>query len=169
MFERILTRSRYMIVIAVIGSLIASLTLILYGGLEVVYILVDAVKGISIDAKVDKSLILTFIEVIDLFLLGTAFYIIALGLYELFINDRIDLPAWLVIHDFDDLKGKLISVLVVVLGVLFLGQVANWKGGTDLISYGVTIALVIASLAYFQSHKAKKEIISSPDDRTEGH
>lgn len=156
MFERILTGSRYMVVIGVIGSLVASFILLLYGGLEVVYIVSDAVKEVSIDGIVDKSVILTFIEVVDLFLLGTAFYIIALGLYELFIDDRINLPAWLEIHDFDDLKGKLIHVLVVVLGVLFLGESALWKGGTDLLIYGASIALVIAALAYFLSHKSKK-------------
>ena len=167
MFERILTGSRYLILIAVIGSLVASLVLLAYGGLEVIFILARAFSEITIDAKVDKGLILTFIEVVDLFLLGTAFYIIALGLYELFINDRINLPAWLEIHDFDDLKGKLISVLVVVLGVLFLGQAANSKGDANLLAYGVAIALVIAALSYFLSQKTKKARLTPQDDEQE--
>ena len=156
MFERVLTGSRYMVLIGVVGSLIAALMMLLYGGLEVVYIMVAAVKEVSIDGVVDKSVVLTFIQVVDLFLLGAAFYIIALGLYELFINDRISLPNWLEIHDFDDLKGKLINVLVVVLGVLFLGEAAQWKGGSDLLVYGASIALVIAALSYFLSNKSKK-------------
>jgi uncharacterized membrane protein YqhA len=156
MFERILTSSRYMILVGVIGSLIAALSLLLYGGLEVIRLLVNVVRELSLDGNVEKTLILSFIDVIELFLLGTAFYIIALGLYELFINDRIVLPAWLQISDFDDLKAKLINVLVVVLGVLFLGQAAIWKDGTDLLVYGISIAAVIAALAYFQGQKSNK-------------
>lgn len=92
MFERVLTGSRYMVLVGVVGSLIAALVLLLYGALEVVYILIDTSREISIDGEVDKTVILTFIQVVDLFLLGTAFYIISLGLYELFIDDRLNLP-----------------------------------------------------------------------------
>ena len=52
-----------------------------------------------------------------LFLLSTVFYITALGLYELFIDDRIKVPEWLGIHDIVDLKAKLISVTILVLSV----------------------------------------------------
>ena len=69
----------------------------------------------EISSKNSKKLVVAMIEVIDLFLLGTVFYITALGLYELFISDNIDVPEWLEIHTIDDLKGKLISVVVVVL------------------------------------------------------
>ena len=61
-----------------------------------------------------KILALGFIESIDLFLLDTVFFIISLGLYELFIGDTLEWPHWLVIHTLDDLKNKLIGVIVVV-------------------------------------------------------
>ncbi len=38
-------------------------------------------------------------------------YIIAIGLYELFIDSRIPVPPWLRIDDIDDLKHKLVSVM----------------------------------------------------------
>ena len=89
-------------------------------------------------------------------MLGTVIYIIAIGLYELFIDDQIQLPDWLEIHTLDDLKDKLIGVIVVVLAVLFLGQIVAWDGQRDLLSYGVSIALVIAALTYFLRGKAAK-------------
>jgi uncharacterized membrane protein YqhA len=156
MFERILTSSRYLTIVAVIGSLISSIALLLYGGLEVFYLVSGAITRLSIDGTIEKTFILTFVEVIELFLLGCAFYIIALGLYELFINDSVKLPMWLEIHDFDDLKGKLVSVLVVILGVIFLGAVATWDKKSDLLGFGAAIALVIAALTYFLGHKGKK-------------
>ena len=79
------------------------------------------------------------------------------GLFELFIDDRLDLPNWLEIHDLNDLKEKLIGVIIVVLAVLFLGQVATWDGVRDLLGYGTATALVIAALTWFVSQKGKKE------------
>jgi len=91
-----------------------------------------------------------------LFLLVTVFYITELGLYELFIDDRIKVPIWLEIHTIDDLKTKLTSVIVVVLSVLFLSEVVRWNGGTNILPLGARIALVIAALTYFLCSQVKK-------------
>jgi uncharacterized membrane protein YqhA len=92
--------------------------------------------------------------------LSTVFYVIAVGLYELFIQDNLPLPKWLEFHTLDDLKDKLVGVIVVALAALFLGQTVSWDGKTDLLGYGVAVALVIAALTYFLTQKvgqAKKE------------
>ena len=70
------------------------------------------------------------IEVIDLYLIGTVFYITALGLYELFIDDQVPTPGWLHITHLNDLKGKLLGVAVVIMAVLFLGHLVSWDGGS---------------------------------------
>lgn len=165
MVQRLLARSRYLIIIAVVGSFLAALTLIVYGGIEAVVLVVETVTTGTVSSKGAKALALAFIELVDLFLLGTVFYIIAMGLYELFISDTIPLlPSWLEIHDLDDLKDKLASVVVVVMGVLFLGQVVTWDGQRDLLGYGVAIALVIAALTYFLSQKPKKDKPAKSDE-----
>ena len=76
---------------------------------------------------------------------------IALGFYELFIDPGLKLPEWLQFRTFDDLKLKLVGVVVVVLAVLFLGHVVGWNGERDLLRLGAGIALVIAALTYFLS------------------
>jgi uncharacterized membrane protein YqhA len=157
MLRTLLSYSRYLILVAVIGSMLAATTLMLYGGAETVILIANTLVGSSVDSKGAKTLALGFIEIVDIFLLGTIFYIVALGLYELFIDDTVPLPAWLVIRTLDDLKGKLISVVIVVLGVLFLGQVVTWDGTTDLLRFGGSIALVIAALTFFLNQQAKKE------------
>jgi len=158
MLKKVLGRSRLLLLIAVIGSFLAATALLFYGAFELAGVL-----GHALDAEVSdkgaKLLALACIEIVDLFLLGTVFYIVALGLYELFIDDTIDLPAWLEIHNLDDLKHKLVGVVVVVLAVLFLGQVVSWDGERDLLGFGAAIALVIAALTWFLSakgHKSKK-------------
>lgn len=152
---RLISTSRYLIIIPSLGAFIAATTLLLYGAGELILLIGHTIsEGIS--SKGAKALSLNFIELIDLFLLGTVLYIIALGLYELFIDDHLSLPDWLVIHTLDDLKDKLTGVIILVMAVLFLGQVVTWDGQRDLLPYGAAIALMIASLTYFLSQRSKK-------------
>ena len=155
MLHRILAKSRYLMLIAVFGSFAASVTLLIYGALETI-ITIGHTATVSVSNENSKQLILSCIEVVDLFLLATVFYITALGLYELFIDERIKVPYWLEIHTIDDLKTKLTSVIVVVLSVLFLSEVVRWNGGTNILPLGAGIALVIAALTYFLSSQVKK-------------
>lgn len=153
MFSTILGSSRFLVLLAVIGSLLASASLLIFGLLESIVLVQSTIESGEISRKVAKSLAIEFIEIVDLFLLGTVFYIIAVGLYELFISSEVRLPGWLSIKTLDDLKNKLIAVVIVVLGVLFLGQIVGWDGERNMLPYGASIALVIAALTYFLSNK----------------
>jgi uncharacterized membrane protein YqhA len=153
--SRILASSRYLILVAVLSSLCSFITLLIAGALLIGRTIFQAIAEPNISSKGINVLSLSFIETIDLFLLATVFYIVALGLYELFIDTNIELPIWLSIQDLDDLKHKLTSVVIVVLGVQFLSAAIEWEGH-DILSYGIAIALVTASLSYFLSQKSKK-------------
>jgi transketolase N-terminal domain/subunit len=56
----------------------------------------------------------------------------------------------------DDLKDKLVGVIVVALAVSFLAQIAIWDGKTNLLSYGLSIALVILALGAFSFFRRDK-------------
>jgi uncharacterized membrane protein YqhA len=155
-FLRLLSTSRYLIFLAVIAILVAATSLLLYGGWETAGIVRSILDPALTGPKGTKGLILAFIEVTDLFLLATVLYVIAIGLFELFVDDRLDMPSWLEIRNLDDLKQKLIGVMIVVMGVVFLGQVVTWDGERDLLGYGTGIAVVIAALTYFLSQQPKK-------------
>jgi uncharacterized membrane protein YqhA len=79
-----------------------------------------------------KQLMLYLIEVFDLFLLGTVMLIMALSLYELFFDSDLKLPARLEIHTSEDLKSNLVTVVIVVMAVTFLGQIVSWNGEAEL-------------------------------------
>ena len=160
--QRLISASRFLIVIPALGSFIAATALLVYGAVAIVQLIGGTlIAGVS--SKGAKALALAFIEVVDLYLLGTVMYIIALGLYELFVDDQLPLPSWLSIHDLDDLKNKLTGVVILVMGVLFLGQVVTWDGERDLLRYGSAIALVIAALTYFLSQRGKKAKVGDVD------
>ena len=105
------------------------------------------IPGIKVD-KGAKALALVLIEIVDLFLLGTVFLIIALGLYELFISDKLDLPHWLVIRTLDDLKHRLASVVQLALVIVFFKQVLLLKvtGSTDLFILALSILAVSTAI-----------------------
>ncbi len=147
MLARLLSLTRYTIAIPVLGAWIAALLALALGAYEIILSILMVPTGI--EEKSVKLLVLNLIEGVDLFLLGTAFYIISLGLYELFLDENAPLPGWLVIHNLDDLKNKLLSVVIVVLAVQFLAQVLGWKGGVDILNLGAAIAVVIFALAFF--------------------
>jgi len=142
------------VIVAVICIFITGLALLVYGA-GATYELVRQLFNGGVSAKSAKALVLAAIELVDLFLLATVLFVTAIGLYELFIDDNLALPAWLEIHTLDDLKDKLIGVVIVVLGVLFLGQVISWDGQRDLLGFGAAIALVVAALTYFLGQKIK--------------
>ncbi|NTW83661.1 MAG: YqhA family protein [Chlorobiaceae bacterium] len=153
--RRFFSSSRYLVLIAVTGSFLASVTLLLYSCLAIVQQIISIIMNGSVSTKEAKTIALDFIENADVFLVSTVLYIISLGLYELFIDDSIELPEWLVIKSLDDLKEKLIGVVVVGMAVDFLGHAVTWHGDTSILYLGGAIALVIAGLTFFTAFRKK--------------
>ena len=147
MIRRILASSRFVIAFAVLGSFLAAVALIFYGFFTVAEIVWDMIGEHEVSPKGAKAYAVEFIELIDLFLLGTVLYIVALGLYELFIDQDLPVPAWLHITTLDDLKDKLVGVIIVLLAVTFLGDVGGETVvGRDILYIGLAIAAVITAL-----------------------
>ncbi len=144
-----LSRSRLLVFVAVAGSFVCACALLGYGAWEVLTLVGQLLSG----AAKGKLLLLHAIEAIDTFLLATLCYVVALGLYELFVDETIQVPEWLAIHTLDDLKSKLLGVVVTLLGVLFLGQVVTWDGARDLQGYGFAVAAVIAAITFYTRKK----------------
>lgn len=155
MIHRLAGASRYLILIAVLGCFVGAVAMLVYGAAETLHLVVGLVSGGAAGPE-PKKVALSFIKMADIFLIGTVLFIIAAGLYELFIDENIPIPAWLEIHSLDDLKNKLLGVVIVILSILFLEQIVAWDGQTELLSFGAAIALVIAALAYFLSQKPNK-------------
>jgi uncharacterized membrane protein YqhA len=95
-----------------------------------------------------------FLLDIDLFLVGVTLLISAIGLYELFIRDipsdhAAGLPPWLEIHDLNDLKGRVIAMIILVLSVSFVETAVDSPDGRQVLELGGGVALVIVALTVF--------------------
>lgn len=143
-FSRLLEKSRYLVVLPVISSLIASFSAMIWGAFKTGKL----VKDLILLQVNDDMIAIKLISIMDTLLIATALYIFAVGLYELFVKD-LDLPHWLTIRNLYDLKFKLGSVVVLVMSILFLEHLVEWNDPKGILLYGISISLVTASLTLF--------------------
>lgn len=140
----VLEKSKYLIVIAVVFSLAASVAAFLWGAMKTASVLIH----LATTAGKTPLAAIDLIGLMDTFLIATALFIFAVGLYELFIED-ITLPQWLVVHDLHDPKAKLSSVIILVLAVTFLEHLVEWKDPQGTFYFGLAVAVVSGALIAF--------------------
>ena len=153
MLRRALASSRWIVLIAVAGTMIASLSLLIYEAIVVVETAAEAIRNGSLSPKAAKALAVGMIEAVDVFLIAIALYITSLGLFVLFVDDTLPVPKWFQIRNLEDLKSNLVSVVIAVLAVLFLRETVSWDGSRDILAFGTALALVIAALTFFLRKK----------------
>ena len=150
--NRILAATRYAVLIPAIASILGAVLLMFQGSIEMVRVVIDVLNN-------GTKLKLTTVEIltaVDGILLGTVLLVIGYGLYELFIDDDLEVPPWLEVHDLDDLKSKLIGVIVAIVAVIFVGIFVDTNRADDVIAYGVGAGALVVGLAFF-SFATKKD------------
>jgi len=163
-FEAVLWRSRLVVLLAVIGSLLTAIVMFLLASADVLHLFQELLHFAGVDG-VDRvlarqAIVTSVVEVIDGYLLAAILLIFALGLYELFIS-RIDEAVGeeasanvLVIRSLDDLKTRLGKVILMVLVVKFFefGISMDIDTAKDLLLFGGGIALIGAALWLSHAH-----------------
>lgn len=163
-FESILWNSRFVVLFAVVASLIMAFGIFYVTSVDVYYTLAHLTHYAELNdagrAELKSQTVAHVVGSVDGFLLGTIMLIFSLGLYELFIS-KIDAAEGnkssskiLMINSLDDLKDKLAKVILMILIVMFFEQALFLKptGPLELLYYSLAIMLV--ALALYLSHKA---------------
>ena len=157
MLRRLLSLNRYFVMLAVAGILAGSVALLVYEGLVIVTTVIGTLDDGEVSAKTAKVLAVGLIEAIDIFLIAVVAQMIGLGLYRLFVDPELPLPAWLRIRDLDDLKSHLASSVIAVLAVLFMREAVGWDGERNLLQLGSAVALMIVALTIYLVAKGRKD------------
>lgn len=150
-FERILALTRVVVLAPVIVLALSGIGAFAYG----TDIFVVAVPQIVRKPLPVSSQIGVFLIEIDLFLIGATLIIAAFGFYELFISKidpadrRVRPPAWLEMRDLNDLKARVISMLILLAAVTFVEVVLDLHNVLETLYLGGAVALVIAALTVF--------------------
>lgn len=166
-FEFILWESRFVVLFAVIASLIVAFSVFFMATVDAVVLvshLGDYAGSMTAEARstLRSTSVAHVVEIIDGYLLATVLLIFALGLYELFISpiDRASRSETasnvLLISSLDDLKNRLAKVILMILVVKFFEHAIGMKYANpmDLLYLSGGIALV--GLALFLTHKSEK-------------
>jgi uncharacterized membrane protein YqhA len=142
--KTILEKSKYIVLVAVISSLFASAAAFIWGLIKSANVVIDIFSRINAETADTVSLI----ELMDVFLIATVLLIFALGVYELFIG-KLALPDWLIIRNLHDLKVKLSSVVIMVMGIVFLKHLVEWQDPQGTLFFGLGAAVVAGFLIAF--------------------
>jgi uncharacterized membrane protein YqhA len=155
--KRILGLTRYAVIVPALASILGALLLMAQGSIEMITVLIDAVSN---ESSLKESIV-AVLTAVDAILLGTVLLVIGYGLYELFIDAELPVPLWLRVYDLDDLKSKLIGVVVAIIAVVFVGVFVDSNRSAEVISYGVGAGALVVGLAIF-AYATKKEPKSKP-------
>ena len=163
LFEKLLWNSRYVVMLAVISSIIGMLLLFLLSAADMAHLATDYVKMTFFGHEFPDfhtRAVSHIITAVDDFLLATVLLIFALGLYELFI-DKIEIAHGddtssniLVINTLDDLKDRLGKVILMILIVAFFKNVLHVTFDDPLNILYMGTGILMVSLASYFSHKS---------------
>lgn len=150
MLQKLLALSRYLLILPIIGSLLLMIGVVVLGLGVVVKQEWELFTQGDFSPKAAKTLTLTVIETIDMFLVGAICYIVAVGIYKLFVcQDGAPLLKRIRIESLADLEVKIVGVVIVAMAVAFLGRATDAVDYTAVLQGGIGIAVVIASLCLF--------------------
>ncbi len=167
-FEKILWQSKIIVILAVISAMFGALVLIIMGTYNI-YSVISEIFGVFTKEipyeNFNEEAIIYIVSAIDTFLIATVLIIFGIGLYEIFISKieyaerDIDSKAStvLIIHSLDELKNKLIKVIIIVLIVTYFKYAISIKYTeiSQLLYLSVGIALI--AVAIFLLNKDKHD------------
>ncbi|MCU0493654.1 MAG: YqhA family protein [Chloroflexaceae bacterium] len=163
--SQLIGRSRYVVLVAVVAVLLVAISLFLIGTISALVSLWDAWVSIGQGDFDTAELTVGFLELVSVMLKAVVFYIIGVGLYSLFIAP-LNLTVALGVETLNDLEAKVVSVVIVILGVTFLEHFISWVQPLETLMFGGAMALVVGSLVLFQryNHQAKEDQKHSAPD-----
>ena len=143
--RRLIELSRFVVAVPAIGSILGAFILMVIGTWEIIRAFLALIDS---DVPLKESVV-TILTAIDTLLLATVLLVIGYGLYELFVDANVSLPPWLEIKSLDDLKAKLIGVVVAIIAVIFLGVLVDSTDANDIMLIGIGAGAVVIGLAAF--------------------
>ena len=156
-FEGALWNSRLIVLLAVAFGTFSAIILFVSGSLEVINTLIHSVSLAPIEVD-HTEILIGIIGAIDFYLIGMVLLIFSFGIYELFIS-KIDIAraggifhTILEITSLDDLKNKIIKVIIMVLIVSFFQRVLamNLSDSMDMLFMALSIAAICIGVYFLQ-------------------
>lgn len=158
-FERALWNVRFIVLLGVIFGALSAIILFMAGSAEIFSILVGFVQ-VTQHPLTHEQILIGLIGAVDFYLIGLVLIIFSFGIYELFISDidiaRIEggFGSILDIENLDDLKNKIIKVIIMVLIVTFFQRILSMEFTTsiDMLAMALSICLICVGVYFLGRH-----------------
>lgn len=144
-------RTRYVVLLAVLSVLLLSMVMFVAGSAFAIMASWHSAVALSQGNTNGTELSIEILEIVTVMLKAVVFYLIGVGLYSLFIAP-LNLTTALGLSTLTDLEIKIVSVIIVILGVTYLEHFIRWQEPVEILIYGVSLAIVVAALVFFQIH-----------------
>ena len=174
-FERALWDSRLLMLVGVVSSVLLALGTFYLALVDLVYFFGlildygDLGAGVAERNDLRSDVITAIVKVLDGFLICAILIIVALGLYELFVN-RIDVarfseasPRLLQVHGLDDLKERVARLILLVLLIEFFQRALRIPYDTALDLFYLGLGILFVSAAMYLTNKRLPA--TKPDNR----
>ncbi|MCA9398536.1 MAG: YqhA family protein [Candidatus Omnitrophica bacterium] len=158
LFEAALWKSRGIIILAVVFSIISSFALFVAGSCKIG---LSVVKTFAHPEQIDNYnyLLINIIGAVDLYLIGMVLMIFGFGIYELFIS-KLDIAHEdselniLEVQSLDDLKNRLLKVIVMAMVVHFFKVILEIHptNSLEMLFLGGAIILIAGSTYFIRKH-----------------
>jgi uncharacterized membrane protein YqhA len=141
--------SRYLVLLIVAAVLIAVTAICVIAPIFTIASIWVVLRAAAGGELAHHAGILKILELVILGLEAVAFYVVGIGLYHLFIAP-VPLAHRLGLDSLDKLEARLISVIIAMTAVSFVGHLLLGESAVDVLAYAAAVALVVPALAWFQ-------------------
>ncbi len=172
-FEILIWNFRFFILAPVIFSLLSALRLIMIGTIDIWAGLTLSLDPKDPEGEITIKTVAYIIGGVDYYLIGIVLLIFAFGIYELFISEiRIkhqDNSSILQSNSLEELKGKLVNVIVVALIVSLFKQMLSIEIGklSDVIY--ISLAILLISISQYMLHLSHIKSTHHPPQASKNH
>ena len=146
--EKILQKSRYLAILTVVITLLCAVVLYVITSVSAIMAMYEALTSGDWSTAATKVIAVTLLKVVDMFLICIGLQVIAAGVYKLFINDQIILPAAMSPNSFTELKLSLVRISSLVLLIMFVERAVDLGPSRDLLEYGIAIAVIMIAASW---------------------
>ena len=166
LFTRMFGATRYVMTLAVLAVFVGATVLLVDGIIEMGSAVWHRIYEYQPNVTDSVALRVAVIEAVDVILVATVLYVIAFGLYQLFVDPKLSstLPRWLRISTIGNLEVRLAGMVITVLSIIALTAALEAHGDASGSGVGFEIAAIIAAISLFLYQESKHH---RPDSTSE--
>jgi uncharacterized membrane protein YqhA len=162
-FEQFLWQSRFLVLIAVLASLLGALLLFVVGTLDIINVVIKSFeyyRGAS-TVNIHEFLVTDIIIAIDIYLIAVVLLIFGLGIYRLFVSTIDETEEYghnhpFNVQSFDELKDKIVRVVILAVIIEFFRAVVDIRFATPLDAIYLALSVLALALSLYLMGKSHK-------------